>query len=97
MKKRAKDKNFTFPYVYDATQDVAKAYGASKTPHVYILTKSGADYVVEYIGAIDDNAYKPEEVKVKYAENALDQLLTGKKVSENSTKAIGCTIKWKNS
>jgi peroxiredoxin len=97
MKKRAKQKNFTFPYLYDETQDIAKLYGASKTPHVYILSKSGADLVVEYIGAIDDNSYKPEEVKNKYAENALDELLQGKKISQTSTKAIGCTIKWKNS
>lgn len=97
MKKRAKDKNFAFPYLYDETQEIAKLYGASKTPHVYILSKTGSEYVVEYIGAIDDNSYQPQEVKVKYVENALDELLQGKKISQTNTKAIGCTIKWKNS
>ncbi|WP_194775238.1 thioredoxin family protein [Pararhodonellum marinum] len=94
MQERAKAKNFPFPYVYDKSQEVIKTYGATRTPHVYILNKSGEDYVVEYIGAIDNNYQVPSAVTEPYVEKALAELMDGKKVSRNSTKAIGCTIKW---
>jgi peroxiredoxin len=92
---RAKEKKFPFAYLYDESQEIAKAYGATRTPHVYILSKNGNDLTVEYIGAIDDNSDDASAVKVKYVENALDNLLAGKKADPNFTKAIGCTIKWK--
>ncbi len=95
MVKRAKSKKFTFPYLHDESQAIATAYGASKTPHVYILQKGAAGDVVKYIGAIDDNSDNVKEVKEKYVENAVDALLAGKSVSPDFTKAIGCTIKWK--
>ncbi len=97
MKKRAKDKKFPFAYLRDEKQDIAKEYGASKTPHIYILKKSGDAFVIEYIGGIDDNAYEPEKVTKRFAEEALEEILAGKKVTNANTKAIGCTIKWKNS
>ncbi|HEY0261673.1 MAG TPA: thioredoxin family protein [Chitinophagales bacterium] len=96
MQKRAKEKHFTFPYLNDETQAIALAYGATKTPHVFVLEKSGSDFVVKYIGAIDDNTDDEKAVKEKYVENAVNSLLSGKAVSTVSTKAIGCTIKWKN-
>ncbi len=92
MKVRAKEKNFPFAYIYDETQEVAKTFGALKTPHVYILDKNR---VVRYIGAIDDNSEDAAAVKEKYAENALDALVAGKDVAVKETKAIGCGIKWK--
>ena len=95
MKKRAKNKGFTFPYLVDETQQIAKTYGASKTPHVYVLKKEGNDLIVRYIGAIDDNTDDASAVKEKYAEQAVDALLEGKAVATTSTKAIGCGIKWK--
>lgn len=95
MIERAKEKGFDFPYVMDETQEIAKAYGAMKTPHVYILSKNGEDFKVEYVGAIDDNSNEPDQVKTRYVENALAELLEGKPVSTNFTKAIGCGIKWK--
>lgn len=95
MQTRAKEKGFTFPYLLDETQEIAQAYGATRTPHIFILQKSESDYVVKYIGAIDDNADDASAVKVKYAENALDALLEGKDIVVPSTKAIGCGIKWK--
>jgi peroxiredoxin len=95
MVKRAKEKNFTFPYLHDATQYYARTYGAQRTPHVYVLLRSGKDLVVKYTGAIDNNAYHPEEVTARYVENAVDELLEGKPVTVPFTKAIGCTIKWK--
>ncbi|MEM7550626.1 MAG: thioredoxin family protein [Bacteroidota bacterium] len=91
---RAKDKGFTFPYLYDDTQEVAKAYGATRTPHVYILDKASDELEVKYIGAIDNNYKTPSEVTEKYVEDAVDALIEGKKVPNDYTKAIGCTIKW---
>ncbi len=95
MQKLAKDKKYSFPYLIDETQETAKAYGATKTPHVYILQKEKDAYVVKYIGAIDDNADDAAAVKEKYVENAIANLLTGKPVTPETTKAIGCGIKWK--
>lgn len=95
MKIRAKDKKFTFPYLRDDSQEIAKAYGAARTPHVYILNKSGNDLIVKYIGAIDDNAENANGVKEKYVENALAQLLAKEQVKVPFTKAIGCGVKWK--
>lgn len=95
MQERAREKGFTFPYLLDETQQVAKAYGATRTPHVYILQKSGSANKVMYVGAIDDNYEDAAAVKEKYVEAAVDALLAGKPVAKNATKAIGCTIKWK--
>lgn len=95
MIKRHKKKKFSFDYVFDETQEIAKAYGAEKTPHVYLLQKNGSDWVVKYIGAIDDSPNDPKAVKEKYVENAIDALSAGKEVPVASTKAIGCSIKWK--
>lgn len=93
MQVRAKEKNFTFPYLLDEGQKVYPQYGATKTPHVYILQKTKAGNVVKYIGAIDDNYSDAAAVKEKYAENALDALLKNKEVAVKETKAIGCSIK----
>lgn len=95
MQKNAKEKGFTFPYLVDETQEIAKTYGAQKTPHVYVLKKTGKELKVQYIGAIDDNTESPEKVKTTYVENAVNALLAGKEVPVKETKAIGCTIKWK--
>ena len=94
MKIRAKEKHFPFVYLYDNTQEIAKAYGATRTPHVFLLDKQR---VVRYIGAIDDNSEDELMVKEKYLENAIDALRTGKDVAVKETKAIGCGIKWKKS
>lgn len=92
---RAKEKGFTFPYLLDETQDIAKMYGANKTPHVFILKKEKNNWVVKYIGAIDDNYENPKEVKRKYVEEAVNALLKNKAIETKTTKAIGCGIKWK--
>ncbi|HEX8506688.1 MAG TPA: thioredoxin family protein [Hymenobacter sp.] len=88
-------KKYAFPYLLDETQQVAKMYGATRTPHLYVLTRKGADFVVSYIGAIDDNSEDPKLVKTKYVENAMAEIMAGKSPSTTTTKAIGCTIKWK--
>ena len=95
MQERAKEKGFTFPYMMDDSQEVAKAFGATRTPHVYILKKEGGDFVLKYIGAIDDNPQNANDVEEKFVENALEALINDKKSYKKETRAIGCTIKWK--
>jgi peroxiredoxin len=91
MKVRADDKDFNFPYLLDEGQKVYPKFGASKTPHVYIVTKK--DMKVQYIGAIDNSSRNPDAVTEKYVENAVDALLAGKKIEKTETRAIGCSIK----
>jgi len=95
MKVRAKEKGFTFPYLFDDGQEIYPQYGATKTPHVFLLDKSGGDYIVKYIGAIDDNYKSEEAVETHYVENAVDALMKGEEPTITSTKAIGCSIKTK--
>ncbi len=98
MQKRAKEKKFNFPYLHDETQAITKTYGATRTPHMYVVQKqTDGSFKVVYIGAIDDNSREPKSVQKKYLETALDELIAGKEVSQPATKAIGCTIKWKQS
>lgn len=92
MVARAKEKSFNFPYVLDAEQTVFPKYGATKTPHVFVLNK---EKVVKYIGAVDDNARDAAAVQINYVENAMNSILTGKNPDPSSTKAIGCGIKFK--
>jgi peroxiredoxin len=95
MQKRAKEKGYPFPYVLDETQDVAKAYGATKTPHVFLLRREGEDFVVAYIGAIDDSPNDPKKVQRRYVEEAVEAILSGKPVPTSETKAIGCSVKYR--
>jgi len=93
MQAKAKEKGFTFPYLMDKGQKIYPQYGATKTPHTYVLQKKEGQYIVEYIGAIDDSSRDASAVKVKYVENAVDALLNGEKPEIKTTKAIGCSIK----
>lgn len=94
MKVRAKEKSFTFPYLFDETQDVAKSFGAKSTPTAYIVTKKGDDFILVYKGAIDND--KDEKgVTIQYVENAMAEIRERKDISTSSTKAVGCGIKWK--
>lgn len=93
MKKRAVEKGFTFPYLIDEGQKVYPKFGATKTPHIYVLEKTKKGNIVRYIGAIDDNHKDASAVKAKYVENAVDALLNGEEVQLKETKAIGCSIK----
>ena len=94
MIKRAKEKGFSFPYLVDETQEVTKTYGATKTPHIYIVNRAKGN-TIEYIGAIDDNSDDASAVKEKYVESAMTNIMNGQSANPNSTKAIGCGIKWK--
>jgi peroxiredoxin len=91
MKVRAAEKGFTFPYLFDEGQKVFPKFGASKTPHVYIVNALAMK--VEYIGAIDNSSRNPDAVSEKYVENVIDALLAGKKPTKTETSAIGCSIK----
>ena len=92
MQKKAKDKKFAFPYLVDEGQKIYPQYGATKTPHVFLLDKN---HVVKYIGAIDDNSDDASAVKEKYLENAIAALENGQAPMPETTKAIGCSIKVK--
>ena len=96
MVDQAKKNKYDFPYLVDETQAVAHAFGATNTPHVFVLKKDGDNFVVAYIGAIDNNAHDASNADKKYVEEVVDALLQGKPVPTTKTKAIGCTIKWKN-
>jgi thiol-disulfide isomerase/thioredoxin len=92
MKSRATEKGYPFPYLKDGDSTIAHAYGARVTPHVYLIDGGGA---LRYRGYVDDSA-KPEERRTTGLSNALDDLLGGKAVSNQTTRAFGCTIKWKS-
>ena len=95
MKQRAQEKGFTFPYLMDEGQKIYPQYGATKTPHVYILQKENDKNIVKYIGAIDNNHENANDVTEKYVESAVDALLQNKEIITKETKAIGCSIKVK--
>ena len=93
MQQRAIDKGFTFPYLMDAGQKIYPQYGATKTPHVYILESTTRGPVVRYIGGIDDNYKDATLVKTNYVEDAIEALKKGNLINQTTTKAIGCSIK----
>lgn len=95
MQVRAKEKGFTFPYLLDEGQKIYPQYGATRTPHVYVLNKENDKNIVRYIGTIDNNYSDPNDVSERYVEDAVDALLAGQPVSKTNTVAIGCTIKVK--
>ena len=93
MQKRAEEKGFTFPYLFDDGQKIYPQYGATRTPHVFILNKENKELKVAYIGAIDNNYADVSAVTEKYVENAINALIAGENPDPNFTKAIGCSIK----
>jgi peroxiredoxin len=93
MKIRSKEKGFTFPYLIDRAQNIYPQYGATKTPHVYILKKQQDQNIVKYIGAIDDNYKDASNVKNHFVEDAVNALISGKEIKNKTTVAIGCSIK----
>lgn len=94
MIENAKTKGFSFPYILDDV-GVFKKYGATKTPHVFLLKKENNYFVVTYIGAIDDNAQDSSDVGTHYLTNAMDHLLKNENPEITLTKSVGCTIKTK--
>ena len=92
MKARAVEKGFNFPYLRDDSQEVARAYGGTHTPHVFLLDSGG---VLRYRGAIDDNFEDPDAVQQTYLRDALDAVLAGEAPAVETSPARGCSIKWK--
>lgn len=92
MKERAEKLGLEVPYVVDATSDVARAYGATKTPEVYLFD---ADRKLVYHGAVDDNAKNPEEVEAAWLKDALEAVASNEDVPMAETKAVGCSIKFR--
>ena len=92
MIQRAADKGFNFPYLRDETQQVATAYGALRTPHVFLLDQSRK---VVYHGRVDDNINDAGAVTRHDLREALDEALEGKQVSVAITQPVGCTVKWR--
>jgi len=95
MQELAKAKKYPFVYLHDETQQIAKIYGATRTPHVFVLKKTKAGNTLAYIGGIDDNYEDDKLAQEKYVELAVNALLNGKTITKTNTKAIGCSIKWK--
>lgn len=90
MKKRAEERQFVFPYLQDETQQVAKAYGAVRTPEFFVLDKERR---IVYMGAMDDNT-KEAEVKTRYLEDAVEATLAGRPIAETETPPVGCAIRY---
>ena len=87
MIERAKEKGLPYPYLYDETQKLARAYGATCTPHVFVV---GADKTVLYAGAVDNRHEEPN-----YLADALEDILAGRQVKKASTAQFGCTVKYR--
>jgi glutathione peroxidase-family protein len=94
MKFRARDKGYPYPYGIDETQ-VAKAFGATRTPEVYVLKQTNGQFILEYVGSVDDSPQDSGSVKRRYVEEAVASLLAGRPVQSPITKPIGCGIKGK--
>lgn len=91
MVKRAKEKDFNFPYLRDKTQEVAKKFGASYTPEIFLFDEKRT---LQYHGRIDDNWQEPEKVTKQHLKEAIEALLANKTIDRADTQAIGCTVKW---
>lgn len=92
MKERAQEKGFDFPYLFDESQEVARAYGAQRTPEVFLFGKDGT---LLYHGSVDDNYEDPGAVQKHYLRDALDAALADEEPPVAQTRLIGCTIKWR--
>lgn len=90
MVSRAKSKKYTFPYLHDDSQQIVNAFGATKTPHFFVLD---ANKKVKYIGALDDNSEDEASVKNKYVENAINAIEKNQDPNPATTRAVGCSIK----
>lgn len=86
--------HLNFPYIRDVTQDVAKGFGAQKTPEAFVLDSQG---VIHYRGRIDDNAEQPTAANAPYLQQAIVQLLAGEPIATPVTEAVGCPIQWRKS
>lgn len=93
MKARAAEQGMQYPYVVDATSEMARAFGAKKTPELFLFDKTGK---LVYHGAFDDNGQHPDKVEKPYLKLAMDALLAGEPVAVAESKAMGCSIKFRD-
>lgn len=91
MVEHARQHHLVFPYAFDATQQVAEAYGAVCTPHVLVFDQQR---LLRYQGRLDGEQHNPTAGRARELRAALDQLLAGQPVKEPVTRAFGCSIKW---
>ena len=96
MIEKSRKEKFQFPYLMDVTQNLARQFGAQKTPHAYVIWKVQGKWQIQYDGAIDDNGANPEKVERSYVKEAVESLLSGKPVKEAKTASIGCQIYFRN-
>jgi peroxiredoxin len=92
MKARAEKNGYGFTYAMDTDHKLADAYGATRTPHVYLMDKTNT---LVYVGAIDDNSRNAAAVEKRYLSDALSQVGKGHVVTTTTSRALGCTIKRK--
>ncbi|MNG14852.1 hypothetical protein D3C84_986390 [compost metagenome] len=95
MQELAKNKKYPFPYLFDGGQKITDQYGAKRTPHLFIVSKTAKGNVVEYVGAIDNDPEGNNAQKTKYAEDVIASLKSNQKPAITQTKEIGCTVKRK--
>ena len=91
----AKEKKYTFPYLCDENQSVARNFSAKKTPHAFVIWKEKSDWVIEYNGSLDDNGAESSKITHAYISEAIDNLLVGNKVTIPATNSIGCEIHYR--
>lgn len=92
----AKNKVYTFPYLFDENQEVSAAFGAKSTPQVYLLQNTKKGFILAYTGLIDNDIEDINSFNsIKYVENAVNQLIAGKKITINQTNFMGCPINYK--
>lgn len=92
MVSRAKEQAYPFPYLHDESQEVARSYGASKTPEVFVFDSKG---LLRYHGRIDDDYEDPKAVRSHDLREALEAVLAGCEPKTMKTSPVGCSIKWK--
>jgi peroxiredoxin len=92
MQRFAKEHALPFPYLYDESQEVAKAYRTFRTPELLVFDR---DRKLAYHGRIDDNPKEPDKATAFEFRDALEALLAGRPVPVAETFAVGCTVKWK--
>lgn len=90
MQQRAKEQGYRYPYLYDATQQIGREYGAGSTPEFFVLSP---ERKIVYMGAMDDNA-DATQAKLRYVDAAIEAALAGKLPETKETYANGCGIRY---
>ena len=93
MQRRHREAGMRFPYVVDETSNVARRFGATRTPEVFLFDRRGR---LVYHGAVDDNAHQPDQVQRRHLADALDALVAGRPIANAQTRSIGCSIKFRD-